>query len=321
MVSIHLNQTIRPFFLIGLLYYGILPTKASQPDTSSGHELFAPVSGILIFPSRKSDKNAKIKLYGATSPAANWTIGQWDIPQDLPPFSNNVTQNNYASVHYNNVGRFTLQQNAESLPCTIVFPSGKRAADEFDLFVGSIPLYETSYPRTLNGEREPLSRLSHVFETATVRPTTIHIADAACPVTRAVIGTGIVVTDLKMRQTFFYQISFSIYQADQRKLTLAQLQPAWFFTGTNTQAGAPNQFGYGDRVWSSYGVSPATQNNATTFKLDILPRLKQLISQGARYGMDQNLANWAITGLYYGQSAFGHVSYGSAWSGLSLRAD
>ncbi|HEY1858155.1 hypothetical protein [Acidocella sp.] len=293
----------------------------AQADTSSGHELFAPVSGIWVFSSQQQDKNTKSKLYGATSPSANWVIGQWDIPHDLPPFFNNVTQNSYASVRYNGIGHFTLQQNATTLPCTVVFPSGKRAVNEFDLFVGSIPLYETAYPKTLNGKREPLSSLSHIFETATVRPTTIRVADTACPVTRAVIGTGIVATDLETRQTFFYQISFSIYQADQRKMTLAQLQPAWFFTGTNTQAGAPDQFGYGDRVWSSYGVSPATQNNVTAFDLDVLPRLKQLIFQGAKYGMDQNLANWAVTGLYYGQSAFGHVAYGSAWSGLSLMAN
>ena len=103
-------------------------------------------------------------------------------------------------------------------------------------------------------------------------------------------------------------------------MTLALLPPAWFFTGTNGQAGTPRQFGYGDRVWSSYGQHKAIQNNLTEFSLDVLPRLKRLISTGARYGMDQDLSDWRVSGFYFGQSAFGHVEYGSAWSHLSLRA-
>jgi hypothetical protein len=317
----NLNQYYRIVFLSSLLCYTLIPRKAnSQPTSSSNHEIFAPLSGIWIFPSEPNGKNKKSKLYGATSLHANWTIGQWDIPKDLPPFSNNLSENDYASVLYNPAGGFSLYQNAATLPCNKIYPSGKELVDEFDLFVGSIPLHYKNYPKTLI-ERDPLSRVSHLYETATVQPTSIHVSDATCPVTRAVIGTGIVVTDIATSQTFFYQISFSIYQADQKKLRLTLLHPAWFFTGTNGQNGAPKEFGYGDRVWASYGVSPAPENKTTSFKLDVLPRLKQLISRGAKYGMDQNLAHWAVTGLYYGQSAFGHIEFGSAWSELSLRAD
>jgi hypothetical protein len=308
-------------FLTAFLCCALAPGAAhSQRANSLGHEIIAPLSGLWILASKIEDKAAKDKLYGATSPAANWAIGQWDIPQDLPPFSHNVTRNGYASVRYNAGKGFTLSQNATSLPCAILYPSGKRLVDEFDLFVGSIPQYDTGHPTTFLNKNEPLSSLSHIVETAAVRPGQIHLADATCPVTRAVIGTGIVLTDFKTRQTFFYQISFSIYQADRDKMTLALLSPAWFFTGTNGQAGTPRQFGYGDRVWSSYGLHPATQSNLTEFSLDVLPRLKQLISAGAQYGMDQDLSDWSVSGLYFGQSAFGHVEYGSAWSHLSLRA-
>ena len=131
-------------------------------------------------------------------------------PASLPPFSHNITRNDYASVRYNGGKGFTLSQNATSLPCAILYPSGKRLVDEFDLFAGSIPQYDTAYPMTFLNKSEPLSSLSHIVEAAAVHPSQIHLADATCPVTRAVIGSGIVVTDFKTRQVFFYQISFSI---------------------------------------------------------------------------------------------------------------
>jgi hypothetical protein len=311
--------------ILGLLCYSaaiIISAPANaQTNVLTRHDMFADPTGLWIVPSKKGPNQVENKLYGPTSPAANWTVSQWDIPEDLPSFSNNSSQNQYASVLLNSDNSFRIMQNASLLPCQKIFPSGKQLPDEFDLFLGPVSQAFPKYKQAFLGRRQPLSQLSHAFLNATLQPTLLHLSSADCPVTRAIAGVGVVLTNTATRQTFFYQLNFALYQANGHEMAAKLLQPGWFFTGTNTQAGKAKQFGYGDRVWSSFGVSPAPVNTATSFNLNLLPRIEQLLSEGSKYGMDQNLSNWAITGEYYGQSVFGHVEFGSKWSGLSLKTD
>jgi hypothetical protein len=58
---------------------------------------------------------------------------------------------------------------------------------------------------------------------------------------------------------------------------------------------------------------------STNYKIDLLPRLKQLIAKGARFGLAQDLSQWRITGAYEGLGSWGHVRGSAELSNYSLR--
>jgi|GEM_PF-2102523 hypothetical protein len=298
------------------------PLAASaQTDETQGHDLFETPQGLWVLPSKPAPDRPKNKLYGASSPAANWTISQWDIPEDLPPIENNATKNQYAAVSFAQPGEFTLWQNGNTLPCEKQFPSGKLLPDEFDLFIGPVTSAFKGHQTAFMGKREALSTLTQIRMRISVTPRTFQIADATCPITHAIMGGSVVLTNLISHQTFFYQLNFAIYQPSASGVALALPHPGWFFTGTNVQAGGAHQFGYGDRIWASFGVTPPPIGGTDNVDVNLLPRLKQLIADGARFGIDQNLADWSVTGAYYGQSVFGHIQFGTDWHKISLKAD
>ena len=74
-----------------------------------------------------------------------------------------------------------------------------------------------------------------------------------------------------------------------------RLSSAWFFTGTNIQAGGAGQFGFGDNV-TSLGQSWTEPGQQQMYHLDLLTRLRWLIAQGSRYELDQDLSHWHLTG-------------------------
>jgi hypothetical protein len=65
-------------------------------------------------------------------------------------------------------------------------------------------------------------------------------------------------------------------------------------------------------------LEPAAPGMKLHAALNLLPRLRAIIAQGRRYGMDQDLSHWQVSGSYHGQNAFGHVVASSRWSGFSL---
>lgn len=308
-------QRLRQSSLALAVSLAFLPMGAAAQ--TGGQALFTAPSGLMEMPSRSADGKIKGRPYGGTSPAADWTIVQWNIPQDLPPFSNGYAANQYASVHFS-PGGISLTQDASALPCNKIYPSGRQLVDEFDLFVQPVNKTTPDLPQGFRGVRAPLSQLSAIVLAATVTPAVPQLADATCKITRAGAGFSVVLTDPQTRQTFYYQLGFAAFHAQGQTMAPEQLPANWFFTGTNIQAGAARQFGFGDRIWTSYGASPAPAGQPSTLSFNILPQLKQLIAQGSKFGMDQDLSHWAVTGMYYGQAVFGHVKFGSQWQNVSL---
>ncbi len=282
-------------------------------QSNKTQELFPHPNGLAIF--QKGGTQAPAKLYG-TEEQANWVITQWDIPKELPPLKDNRTNNEYASVIYNPPGSFTLSQDGTFLPCEKKFPSGRKLADEFDLGIGPLPRAIAS----TKVARIPLSQLTSVLLSTTFQVNHSNFVAGGCKVTQSNAGAGFVLTNLISKQAFFYQISFASFRDQNGKMEPINLKPNWFFTGNNTQSGKHNQFGYGDRIWSSYGISQALPGNPLDIKINILPKIKERIRSGARFGVDQDLSHWAITGEYYGQAIWGHTQLSTTWKNISLVA-
>ena len=283
-------------------------------------DVFEQPKGVLIAPTAKNGMPGTTTLYGGTSSAANWVLAQWDIPDELPPFQNNFTQNEFASARFFPGVGFALQQDGTKLPCEKIFPSGKKLVDEFDLFVSPATHIYPAFPQAFKNDTLPLSKLNHIFLEANLKPTSLTLVDLTCQISWATASVGIVLSNRTIHQTFFYQINFNLYQADGQSMSLSLRKPDWFSKGISSQTGNRQNFGYGDRVWAdAYNMPPAVIGNVSVFDLNLLPRIEELIAQGNSFGMDQNLSDWAITGAYFGQSVFGHIQFSSEWSGLALK--
>jgi hypothetical protein len=297
------------FLAVALL--GAPPAFAQQVT-----HLFPPITGLWIMP---GTHNGDRQPYGASSPDANWVVGQWNIPDNLPAFSGNTTSNQYAAVTLGQDNSFTLSQDASTLPCNRLYGSGRNLVDEFDILVQPVPTGFLSMLSTPQARpRIPLDQLSNVTISGTVKVTQMQEADASCRATQGIVGIGVVATDPDTHQTFFYQVSFTVYKDLGDGFAVNQAPSNWFFQGSNIQNGDAHQFGYGDRAWNSYSMAPLAAGQSESFSLNVLPVIKQLMAQQAGNGMDQNLDDWAVTGAYYGESAFGHVQVGSAWSHVDM---
>ncbi len=299
-----------------VLFATIIPSPVFSKSTDINDDIFSQPTGLWLIP---DGANNNRKLYGATSPAANWNVGQWDIPEELPPFKNNHSENEFASVTFSN-SKISLSQNGSHLPCTKLFQSGRQLVDEFDLLFAPTTKVYPLYPQAFLGRRS-LQSLKAITLTSTILPTSVQLKDSQCPITWASAGIGVVLTDTSTRQTLFYQLNFVRYTAAHDHLTLALLPPGWFSTGESIQSGQLLQYGYGDRLWSSFGKPPIALDVHTTLRLDLLPRIKQVIMEGARYGMDKDIRNWAVTAGYFGQSVFGHVLFSTTWNSFALKVD
>jgi len=280
--------------------------------------LFPPITGLWLLPG--THQGAALP-YGPSSPDADWMVGQWDIPANLPAFSGNSTSNQFASVTLGAQNSFALAQDATTLPCDRLYGSGRTMVNEYDLLVSSMPiplLSALADPAARVRPRLPLDTISHVMVSGTVHVDRMREADHACKATQGVVGIGVVLTNLTSRQTLYYQVSFTVYR-DPGTGFVATAAPAnWFFRGNNVQNGDARQFGYGDRAWASYGMAPLHEGQSESFNIDVLPVLKQLFVEEAADGIDQNLDDWAVTGGYFGESAFGHVQVGSSWTHVDM---
>jgi hypothetical protein len=262
-----------------------------------------------------------MELYGATSPAPDWAIAQWDIPERLPPFRAGLSQNQFGSVHIMRDGSYELRQTTGELPCSKVFGSGRRLPDEFDLLVRHLQ----PTPRTAKASRESqtlpsLATTLAIHHDINVKFGEARILDKLCKNTMANILTATVLSNRAADQTFFYQVYLGRFVSRGRASRLVELRaaPSWFRTGQSAQSGGRGSFGYDDNIWAGYGLKPAVVGENTNIALDLLPRIRAIIVQGRRYGMDQDLSHWRISGTYHGQNAFGHVEASSRWSGFRL---
>ena len=289
----------------------ILSGSVARADPAT--PVYTPPDGFWLRPSDHSGR-----LYGPSNTNATWYVGQWDIPKDLPSFVNGLTGNEYASVAIGR-GTYSLRQTTQLLPCDKVFNSGRSLPDEFDLFVAPNNINTPGYPQAHRLLGPDLATATAIIHQIGVEVGSAKLLDNVCPTTQATLLTAVVLTNKNSQQTFFYQLRLGITKAVSSGVD-QELPPArWFFTGKNIQSGGSRQFGFGDNI-SSFGFLPVRQvGSLNTFKIDILPRLKVLLAQGEKFGLDQNLAHWQVTGTYHGQNAFGHVEFSSTWTAFDLR--
>lgn len=285
---------------------------SSTPNEISGITLFKKPEGFWLI---SKNQKEKIKLYASTSAFSNWSVAQWDIPEQLPPFKGDATKNNFASFEFLNKKLIILHQNGAKLPCWKKFPTGKVLPDEFDLLFSPNGGDYSKFPQAFIGRRIPLANLSKAvlsFNLSVSNPTLIN---PSCPITWASAGVGFVLTNLKFRQALFYQISFIRFRGSRTGISVTKLQPVWFMTGLNHQSGGKRQYGFGDRAWASYKYPILSPGHEERIKIDILPRLKEILAQGGKqFKLDNTLSDWAITGEYFGQSVFGHMKFSSTWT-------
>jgi len=263
----------------------------------------------------------RAKLYGPSRPDANWNISPWDIPEDLPAFDGTgVSRNAWARVAWLGDARYDLSQEAATLPCERVFPSGARLVDEFDLLASPNNANVPRYPQAIADNQAVLADTSRIEADISLWIKTAEIVDTACAVSKTFFIYAVVISNPVRHQYFFYQLRLAFFTSSGSSVVNGEATPGWFFTGKNIQSGRSGHWGYGDNI-SSFGQPWAQVGRPQSYSVDLLPRLRSLIEEGARTGLDQDLSHWRLTGTYHGQIAMGHVRNQAEWSGFSLKAE
>ena len=288
----------------------------SAPATAQGmqSEVYFPANGFWLRPSNHSPS-----FYGPTSPGANWNIAQWDIPADLPVFNkNHISANRWAFVRWQGNGRYELSQDATALACEKAYPSGQASVNEFDLFASPNNDKVRNHKQASGDAGKPLSGLDRIDAGISVEIVGAEFANSDCRTSLTAFIFAVVLSNSTSHQYLFYQIRLANFAKNGNAVRQQRLKPGFFFSGMNTQSGKAGQWGFGDNV-DVYSQPFAQVGVRRTYRINLLPRLRWVIAQGSRRGLDQNLANWDLTGTYHGQSAMGHVRNDAIWGGFSLR--
>jgi hypothetical protein len=302
--------------IVSALIVGVLiladPRLATAAQSGIQRELFLAPKDLWIMHSDGSSK-----LYGPSSNSAAWSVGQWNIPRELPPFEDRVTQNEFARVMIERDGTISLSQFADALTCNKTYTRGIRDVHEFDLLLRPNNAATPGYPQATTNAPARLSALSHIYHTIDVEPISVEIVDRSCSVTKTTFLTAIVLSNSLSRQTLFYQVRLGVVDLTRASRLSALERPFWFAKGTDLRSGHSGYYGYDDTI-TSYGQEPVMLRTWSKYALDVLPRLTELLREGADVGLDQNLADWTISGTYYGQIAWGHLRATSQWRSFSF---
>jgi len=261
---------------------------------ASEQPVYAPATGFWLL---RSDDSKQ--LYGPTSPEANWKIAQWDIPVDLPPFAGGASENAFARVVFAGTRGYVLEQTTQKLPCDRKYPSGRTLVNEFDLFASPNSQSDAGYPSAALHNQASLASLHHVHHEIGLDLLALSVIDGDCPITQVGFLTALVLTDPKARQTLFYQLRLAVLRYRDGVAATKMNTPAWFFGGENLQNGGRGQYGFGDNV-EALGAADAKPGSAVTYRLELLPRLVEVIAKGRDKGLDQDLSNWILSGTYHG---------------------
>jgi hypothetical protein len=248
-------------------------------------------------------------------------VAQWNIPEDLPPFdAARVSRNRWARVTWLGASRYELAQDASILSCEKLYPSGRQLVTEFDLLASPNNRRVSGVPQATTMPGPDLAHAAQVKADIRLDIRDAQAADTACRVTQTIFLFALVLTNVTQRQTIFYQIRLGLARPATAFAKAHPPESAWFFTGTNIQAGGTGQFGFGDNV-TSLGQSWTEPGQQQTYHLDLLGRLRWLIARGSQHGLDQDLSHWHLTGTYHGQAVMGHMRNDAIWSDFSLVID
>lgn len=284
-----------------------------------------PPSGFYLQP---SDKQKRGELYGPTMPAseANWNLSQWDIPDELPPFNKaNTTQNKWAKVSFvNHV--LSITENSTNYPCIKLYANKNLMPKEWGMFAAPNSKQEAAFPQGIKSKSIPLSELNSVNLTTTVFLKQLKIIDTACPVNKAFLVVNVVLTNIKSKQTFFYGVSFNNFISEQstmfkdKGVLNTQSHGHLYFNGINRESGQEGIYAYGEQV-DVYGSPRIDVSKKISYNLNIYPGLLRGIRSGSGHNLDQDLNDWALGGVYEGQTITGHVFIKSEWSNFLMTVE
>ena len=310
---------------VGVLALVALASSASAQQTPAAFWYEVP-SGLFLESQNGTYTSGKTdELYGATdSKLANWIARAGNISRDISPFITTAdggykAVNDFDYVQFDPSDRaIVLGQQNEGLACS----NQNTSAVEYDLLVH--PQTSSDY---LSAQVNKSIHLGSAKDMAAkfgigISPK-VQRLDTVCATNQASLLYAVVLSNKALKpvtakNTIFYQLRLDVYNKFDDKTGEGISNPSapyWFQTGETTTSDAANSYyGYDDNISSYAGNSPPAVGHFTFYNLDLLPRLKEIIAEGASaYGLDPILDHWEVSGMYFGQSAWGHVQVGSKW--------
>lgn len=256
-------------------------------------------------------------FYAATGPDAGWQIAQWNIPGGrLSPFTVShsggveilTSKSPEATIRITRGPKgeaIELTQDGAVLPCTDKHGSPR----ESDLAFG---------PNTLIARDIPLAKLQSLMLTTTVRVwygMTTH--PKGCAVNQGAALVSVVLNNLSKRppQTLFYKFSLNPLCGPG---TVSRVRSCEDWTKRPGFYFVHSPFGVDDWL-PLLGKRYLSPGERRTIRLDLLPRLRQLIASGPEE-MDHAPSHWVIDSAYVGQHIWGDFKLSSAWESYDLIA-
>ncbi|WP_298215405.1 hypothetical protein [Acidocella sp.] len=281
-------------------------------------------TGYYILPGQMGKKG---KPYGPTFPPekANWNIGQWGTPLDLPSFNDqNVSANQWAKVIFSPSG-LKLSQNAQNFSCMRIYPSGRKMAAEWALFEGPNNQAYKDLPRAMPSANLALSDLEQVRLHVTISLDTLKLTDHLCSINKAFIVEGFVLVNTFSHQTLFYSVGTFLLGSGNTLSSYQIVRPAnedrthggiTYFKGENMETGAKHVFGYSVPISEAFGAPELEVGKTITYNLNVLPSLIKTIR--SINNLDQNLDHWTLRSFFQGQTIAGHIIITSTWQNTKL---
>ena len=301
-------------------------------NSTAGSEDFqisgAPDDIIVISPTIGQADVSKVESPGRSP----WRFSQWNIPDPITSVqkicdrealqfrshSSSIgfsvttklpcTGSSTRQAAPNSQAIFRIQQNGAGLPC-----SRGGVPLEYDALFAPQP---ASYPAGI--------LKATLADTYSVRQRIVIKIDssnepqpnAPCQVNQRHAITSLVYTNTVGRQNFFYQLT--LFSEGLRTATPS----FWWATG---QSGVGEwrskqgvlRFGFQDSL-HSFGMAPPRAEREITLDIKLLDRIRQVILEGAKYGLEQDMNRWRFSGIYFGQAVWGGSKLSSTWTNYEL---
>jgi hypothetical protein len=243
------------------------------------------------------------RAYLSTSPSASVVVSTHVLCQPVAP----------AATPLAGVGtHFEVSQSGSQLPCEMHgFPT------EFDAFFAPEPsaLRNDALTRPMTDMRTARHRISVVINQSR------QAVPSDCRVNQNQAITSLVFSNHKRRQAFYYQLV--LHTGGQPMIGgLPVRGPFWWATGKTgvggwTSTKGVKRFGFQDLLMT-FGLREPKVGATLDFDRDLLARLRQVVAEGRRHGMAQELSDWFLTGVYFGQSLWGRGELSTRWTGYGL---
>ena len=229
-------------------------------------------------------------LYGATDFHGNYKIAQWSIPEELPVFRDNITENDHMRVVWDKQSRTTrLTLRGNDLPCN----------DELDAYLSPLAMVYSDF----------LNKYKRIRLFVSIKREDVFVSSFGCDITQGGDLVGIILFNEKSRQKLFYQLRFS-------NIRMNPDLRYWWRNGMQHPDGWVS-WGYRDQL-RSYGENAPGVGLWETYDLNLSRRIKKLIK--ARSGMDHDLSHWKIKSIYHGSHIWGDMEISTSWKNVKLIA-